>query len=91
MKNNNLAAIYVRLSKEDLNSGDCESESIQNQKSMLLGYAASKRWSVYRIYCDEDYSGAYSGRENIRPGFNRMIEDAKNGEFAVQESVAVQP
>lgn len=83
MKNNNLAAIYVRLSKEDLNSGDCESESIQNQKSMLLGYAASKRWSVYRIYCDEDYSGAYSGRENTRPGFNRMIEDAKNGEFGI--------
>lgn len=83
MKNNNLAAIYVRLSKEDLNSGDCESESIQNQKSMLLGYAASKRWSVYRIYCDEDYSGAYSGRENTRPGFNHMIEDAKNGEFGI--------
>lgn len=83
MKNNNLAAIYVRLSKEDLNSGERESESIQNQKSMLLDYAASKRWIVYKIYCDEDYSGAYSGRENTRPGFNRMIEDAKNGEFGI--------
>ena len=83
MKNNNLAAIYVRLSKEDLNSGGRESKSIQNQKSMLLDYAASKRWIVYKIYCDEDYSGAYSGRENTRPGFNRMIEDAKNGEFGI--------
>ena len=83
MKNNNLAAIYVRLSKEDLNSGEHESESIRNQKSMLLDYAASKRWIVYKVYCDEDYSGAYAGRENTRPEFNRMIEDAKNGEFGI--------
>ena len=32
----NTVAIYVRLSKEDLDSGERESESIQNQKSMLF-------------------------------------------------------
>ncbi len=83
MKNNNLTAIYVRLSKEDINSGEGESESIQNQRSMLLDYAASKQWSVYEIYCDEDHSGAYAGRENTRPAFKRMIEDAKNGKFSI--------
>jgi len=80
---NNLTAIYVRLSKEDLDSGDNESESIQNQKSMLLNYAIKNSWAIYDIYCDEDYSGAYSGSENTRPEFNRMIEDARKGKFNI--------
>ena len=83
VKNNNRTAIYVRLSKEDLNSGEKESESIQNQKSMLIDYAAKSRWAVYNIYCDEDYSGAYAGAENTRPEFNRMISDAQNGKFDI--------
>lgn len=81
--NNNLTAIYVRLSKEDLNSGECESESIQNQKSMLINHAAKNQWTIYNIYCDEDYSGAYSGDENTRPEFNKMIEDASKGKFDI--------
>lgn len=80
---NNRTAIYVRLSKEDLNSGERESESIQNQKSMLINHAAQHQWAIYNIYCDEDYSGAYSGSENTRPEFNRMIEDAQNGKFDI--------
>lgn len=83
MEYNNRTAIYVRLSKEDLNSGEKESESIQNQKSMLIDYAARKHWALYNIYCDEDYSGAYSGTENTRPEFNKMISDAKNGKFDI--------
>ena len=55
-----IVAIYVRLSKEDLDSGERESESIQNQKAMLLNYAINRGWQVYNIYCDEDYSGAYA-------------------------------
>lgn len=76
-------AIYVRLSKEDLNSGEAESESIQNQKSMLMDYAVRNRWIVYDIYCDEDYSGAYAGIENTRPEFNRMLDDAQKGKFDI--------
>ena len=51
-------AIYARLSREDddkLTRTD-ESESIQNQKSMLINYALEKKWDIYNIYCDEDYS-----------------------------------
>lgn len=59
----NTVAIYVRLSKEDLDSGERDSESIQNQKSMLFNYAADRGWQIYNIYCDEDYSGAYSGAD----------------------------
>lgn len=81
--NSNTVAIYVRLSKEDLDSFEKESESIQNQKSMLVNYAVSQQWQIFNIYCDEDYSGAYSGDENNRPEFNKMIVDAANGKFSV--------
>ena len=35
------AAIYCRLSEEDRNRGDADSLSIQNQKSMLVSFAAT--------------------------------------------------
>ena len=53
-------AIYCRLSEEDkdkLNKTD-DSNSIQNQKSMLLQYAMQQGWEVYNIYSDDDYTGA---------------------------------
>ena len=79
----NTVAIYVRLSKEDLDNGEYESESIQNQKSMLLNYAIDHSWQIYNIYCDEDYSGAYAGADNKRPEFNRMITDASQKKFNI--------
>lgn len=47
-------AIYCRLSEEDRNKSFemDDSESIQNQKSMLLNYALTQKWEVYRIYSD---------------------------------------
>lgn len=41
------AAIYIRLSKEDENKQDAESESIVNQKAMLTAYAYEKEWEIY--------------------------------------------
>ncbi|MBQ6558909.1 MAG: recombinase family protein, partial [Clostridia bacterium] len=70
------AAIYARLSKEDLDKGENVSKSIQNQISMLVSYAKEHGWEVYDVYCDDSYSGAYAGDDNTRPEFNRMIEDA---------------
>ena len=70
-------ALYVRLSDEDRikkNISD-ESESIQNQKLMLIGFCAQNGWNNYKIYCDEDYSGA----DKNRPAFNRMIKDCEDG------------
>ena len=53
------AAIYCRLSKEDenLSGGAQESESIQNQRAMLLEYAQLHGYEVAEVYTDEDYSG----------------------------------
>lgn len=74
-----LCAIYTRLSKEDEDKRQPESESIQNQKSLLISYAVERGWDVYHIYCDEDYSGA----DSLRPDFNRMIEAAKEKKFQI--------
>jgi len=63
--------IYTRLSDEDRdkkNRGD-DSESIQNQKSMLFAYAFENNWEIYDTYCDEDYSGADKNRPE---GVNRL-------------------
>lgn len=70
-------AIYVRLSNEDRNKQNKfdESESIQNQKSMLSEYCRERNWDIYDIYNDEDYSGT----DKTRPEFNRMIADCENG------------
>ena len=47
-------AIYCRLSEEDRNkqSETDDSNSIQNQKSMLLQYSIEQGWEVYNIYSD---------------------------------------
>ena len=45
-------AIYCRLSEEDRNkqSETDDSNSIQNQKSMLLQYSLEQGWEVYNIF-----------------------------------------
>ncbi len=73
------AALYCRLSVEDADRGTTESESIQNQKALLLDYAARRGWEIYDIYADEDYSGL---RED-RPAFQRMLQDAREGRFSI--------
>ena len=72
----NECAIYVRLSDEDRNkkTGDIDSESIANQKKLLIDYALKNDLNIYSIYSDDDYSGANTDR----PEFMRLIEDAKN-------------
>ena len=72
-------AIYLRLSKEDENKNDNESESIVNQKAMLVSYAYEKKWDIYKIYSDEDYSGS----DITRPAFNEMLRDAENKQFEI--------
>lgn len=74
-------AIYCRLSEEDKNkmSKYDDSESIQNQKSMLIAYAIQKEWEIYNIYSDDDYTGA----DRNRPAFNQLLEDASKHKFDI--------
>lgn len=75
------AAIYCRLSEEDRNK-QCatdDSNSIQNQKAMLLQYAAEMGWEIYRIYSDDDYTGS----DRRRPEFVRLLKDAEQRKFDI--------
>ncbi|MCG8483571.1 MAG: recombinase family protein [Clostridia bacterium] len=74
-------AIYCRLSDEDKNkiSAFDASESIQNQKNMLTGYAIEKNWEIFKIYSDDDYSGL----DKDRPEWNQMLIDAECNKFDV--------
>ena len=49
------AALYCRLSKDDMLQGD--SESIKTQKAMLTQYAKEHSFLVVEIYVDDGYSG----------------------------------
>lgn len=77
-------AIYCRLSKEDTVQGEAtkftlESESIKNQKALLLSHAEEMGWDVYKVYIDEDYSGA----DRYRPAFRQLLADAEAKHFSV--------
>ncbi|HYE69707.1 MAG TPA: recombinase family protein [Anaerovoracaceae bacterium] len=75
------AGIYCRLSEEDRNKREKAnaSESIQNQKSMLLQYAMDQGWEVFGIYSDDDYTGV----DRNRPEFNRLLQDAEQKKIDV--------
>ena len=74
-------AIYCRLSEEDRNkqSETDDSNSIQNQKSMLIQYAFDQGWEIYNIYSDDDYTGA----DRNRPEFCRLLQDAEAHRFDI--------
>lgn len=74
-------AIYCRLSEEDkdkLHKTD-DSESIRNQKAMLLRHAMEHGWEVYDIYSDDNYAGA----DRKRPEYNRLLRDAEAHKFDI--------
>ena len=72
-------ALYVRLSKED---GDAasgsknESNSIANQKSLIMDYLQSR--PEFRVVSIREDDG-FSGTDFNRPAFQAMMEDVKKG------------
>lgn len=67
------AALYLRLSKEDGETG--ESSSISNQRSLLRKYAAENQICVCQEYVDDGYSGMHFDR----PAFQKMLQDIEKG------------
>ena len=65
--------IYIRLSQEDEKDGD--SESVINQKSLLMKYINSNGYNLYKVYVDDGYTGTNFDR----PGFKEMIKDILDG------------
>lgn len=75
-------ALYLRLSKEDLDKPTNEgiSESIKNQELMLRNEVKKHPdWKIVGVYCDEDFSGAGA----YRPSFEEMIKSCANGEIDI--------
>lgn len=68
-----LAALYMRLSKDDEDKE--ESESITNQRKILKSFAEENNYEIYDEYVDDGYSGTNFNR----PNFKRMIKDIKSG------------
>lgn len=72
--------IYCRLSIEDKDKlKNDDSQSIQNQKSMLRDYCKDRDWEIYDIYCDDGYSGI----DRSRPDFNRLLYDCEAGKINI--------
>ena len=71
------AVLYLRLSRDDDNPG--ESESIQNQRSMLKAYAEQEGFSVVGEYVDDGWSGTSFDR----PRFQAMLRDMEQHRFEV--------
>jgi len=74
---NKITALYCRLSQEDALAG--ESNSISNQKSMLLTYAKEHRFPNPTFFVDDGYSGTNFDR----PGFQAMLDEVVAGNVAV--------
>ena len=71
------AAIYIRLSEADEGKAyESDSESVLNQRNMLMKFVKDNNF----IFVDEYVDDGYSGTDFERPGFMRMIEDIKNKE-----------
>ena len=71
-----ITALYCRLSNEDKLTG--ESNSISNQKDILLKYAKQNHFLNPKFYVDDGYSGT----NFERPGFQQMIDDITDGKIS---------
>ena len=69
----NMTALYERLSRDDELQG--ESNSISNQKKMLMEYAVSHSFPGPVHFTDDGISGTRFDR----PGFLAMMEEVKKG------------
>lgn len=75
-----ITALYCRLSVEDTkdekkNGKEDLSNSIQNQKAMLLQYARDHRFLHPTFFIDDGYSGVTYDR----PGFQKMLDEIEAG------------
>ena len=85
MENNNVIAMYIRLSDEDRNVDGCEkkeSNSISAQRNLITSYINSREeFKNFEImeYADDGYSGT----NFQRPQFQQMMMDARRGHISV--------
>ena len=70
--------IYIRLSKEDEEKEKySDSESVQNQRTLLMQYIKENKFNFVAEYVDDGVSGTSFDR----PAFNKMIDDIEQGKI----------
>ncbi|GHU94583.1 recombinase [Clostridia bacterium] len=74
---NKLSVLYCRLSRDD-NDGDRESNSIQNQKKILVEYAERNGFTPYVIEQDDGKTGT----NYARPGWQSLMARVENDEVS---------
>ena len=72
-ENVGITALYCRLSRDD--GTDSESNSIANQKRLLIQKAKERGLSSTKFYIDDGYTGTNFNR----PGFHEMLDDIDMG------------
>lgn len=73
MQNLHRTGLYLRLSRDDEKCG--ESMSIENQRAILQKYVLENGGTIAGEYVDDGWSGT----DFERPGIQRLLNDAKNG------------
>jgi DNA invertase Pin-like site-specific DNA recombinase len=68
--NKKLTVLYQRLSKDDLNAPNGESNSITNQRDMLVKYAEQNGFTPYVCLSDDGRTGT----NFARPGWEQLME-----------------
>src|SRR5215813_11101516 len=68
------AAIYARFSTDLQNAA-----SIEDQVRVCRERVAREGWTYLRAYCDR----AMSGTSQLRPGYQKLLEDARKRQFDV--------
>lgn len=70
--------LYIRLSEsDDDKSYESESESIINQRNLLMDYVKSHGFTLVDEYVDDGFTGTNFDR----PSFKRMIQDIESGKI----------
>lgn len=70
--------LYIRLSQEDKDKKyESESESIVNQRSLLMKYVNECGFTLVDEYVDDGFTGTNFDR----PGFQKLLEDIENGKI----------
>ena len=66
------AGIYARVSRDSEYS---KSDSIDNQLSLVQRYCINNKFDIVETYIDDGYSGT----NFYRPGFCKVLNDARQG------------
>jgi DNA invertase Pin-like site-specific DNA recombinase len=77
-----ITILYCRLSNED--QSDQESNSIQNQRTLLTTYAQSHGYNNIKVLVDDGYTGTNFNRPGVQEGFE-LVKQGLVGTWIVKD------